>query len=192
MARCLARVVTGSTLLIFLAAPPPAAANIWNPFDGLPEKPSIEEKAQGALQQALAGIEAIVGRVVSRFKIPDPSFIGIRGREDYRPATDGPVSFRNALSPLRFALKSLTVPTPAPSDQPSRGTPCGKDPGDARWADDCSCRCGERCPGNPTLSCEECKEINRGDRLTTQADCRLLHRHEINKEGGEPTGRFHF
>lgn len=182
-------------LLAFLAialcaalVPQQAGAAFWNPFDGAGDQNFFVD-VRDNLRSALAAIEAIAGRTVSRFRLPEFGLLGFRPFGSYRPprvpATAGfrpPTGFRGLLA----------APSPRPSDTPSLGTICGTGDGDAWWAEDCSCSCGQPCPEDPTLTCEQCKRIRIGDRRTSQADCRKHGHPFINKDGGKPTGDFHF
>lgn len=177
------------TILATLVTPRPVGAALWDPFAD-DAGGSFFDEAVGLLRNLLAQIEAITGRTVSRYRLPNRSYIGFQSPEAYVPPREAPSGkFRFPVS--RFL--ELLAPKPAPADQPSLGKICGGGPGDAWWASDCSCHCRQPCPENPDVPCEACKPITHGDKKTTQADCLATKRgHFRSGNGGDPTLEGHF
>lgn len=165
-----------------------SAEHSWNPFDDEGHQNFFGE-VRDTLRSVLDTIETIAGRTVSRFRIPEFDLFGFRPASAYRPPeVPGSTTFQ----PPTGLRGLLLAPSPRASDTPSLGTTCGTGDGDPWWAEDCSCSCGQPCPEDPNLTCEQCKRIRIGDRRTSQADCRKHGHPFMNKDGGKPTGDFHF
>lgn len=99
----------GVLLILFS---PRASADLWDPFAGVPEQRSLLTEVQNLLRGLLDQIQAIVGRPVSSFRIPDRFQIGFRPRAFYQPPIGSPaVSY----PPLGFRSRG-TPPTPLPGD----------------------------------------------------------------------------
>lgn len=104
--------------MLLLIAPPSVSANIWNPFDGVPERPGLLTQVRDLLRGLVEQIEAIAGRPVSKFKIPDRLNIGFRPTGFYRPPTGSP---SRTYPPPGFRTRG-TPPSPIPGD--CQGTAC--------------------------------------------------------------------
>lgn len=143
------------SLLVPLAARAASPSDsFWNPFRDAGE--SIADDVRDLLETVRAEIEAIAGRTVSRFTIPDPTRIGFRPLSAYLPSFLGRKS--------QSGIGKPTPPSPAPGDQSQHDPP--------PWAADCSCRRGDPCPDDPSKRCEDCRTMTRGpSTIKTREEC---------------------
>lgn len=179
------RAVALLTVLVVWATSTVAAAAPWNPFEGTAQRPSpsLTDTVRDVLRGLLSSVEEAAGRMVSRFRLPVLSYLGLQPRAAYEPPR---VAFPTATPATRYLRADLLVPTPAPSDAPSNQG--------AFWASDCSCHQGQTCPENAELLCGApgCpQKLTIGDQDTTAVDCRL-HGHALKPDGGNPRADFHF
>lgn len=153
-----------------MAAP---SDRFWDPFRNTP---SVSIRLQNILNTLIAAIPRVAGNPVSTFRIPDPSFLGIRSRTAYNPGALGTKTTQGG--------SSRPIPPSPISDKSGHGTPCGGSDTDPYWANDCSCRCStggvanlsyavsDRCPDDDNRTCEDCRKITRHDKhVTTIAEC---------------------
>ncbi|TSC72324.1 MAG: hypothetical protein G01um101438_642 [Parcubacteria group bacterium Gr01-1014_38] len=114
MNRSVAVILSISTGISVALFPLRVSADIWNPFDGVPERLGLFTEVRNLLRGFVEHIEEIAGRPVSRFKIPDRLNIGFRPRGFYRPPGSSPgVPY----PPPGFRTRG-TPPSPIPGELP--------------------------------------------------------------------------
>lgn len=155
----------------------------WNPFRN--DTTNFKQEINDAISSLLATIGNFAGQVVSRVRVP--VFQSQSAYKDTQAANYGVKSGEYNLN--NISLKSLVGAVPEPAEKiddiSEEGKPCGGDPGDPFWADDCSCHCsmgGKHdfeyeatgyCPENSNLTCEDCRDITRHDNSYTKvSECK--------------------